>query len=171
MTELLDIELTQLIELVEEIDYEGSDYLLKQRAGALAINDLVEAFSRDGICKDKALIALVLVRLRDLQVRDYAMGITSSENIETLWAMWRWLLQISPASYIAPIASLFSAVSYEKGDTVLASKSLEQALCDDSKYPLALLLRRVYAASWPSESFTVMRKDLHPKVCAALFTE
>ena len=171
MTELLDIELTQLIELVEEIDYEGADYLLMQRAGALAFNDLVEAFARDGICKDKALIALVLVRLRDLQVRDYAMGITSSENIKTLWEMWRWLLQITPRGYVAPIASLFSAVCYEKGDRALASKSLEKALSDDSKYPLALLLRRVYAAGWPPESFTAMRRDLHPKVCAALFSE
>ncbi|CAB4757443.1 unannotated protein [freshwater metagenome] len=171
MTELLDIELTQLIELVEEIDYEGSDYLFKQRAGALAFNDLVEAFARDGICKDKSLIALVLVRLRDLQVRDYAMGITSNENIETLWEMWRWLLQITPAGYVAPAASLFSAVSYEKGELALASKSLDKSLTDDPRYPLALLLRRVYAAGWPPESFMAMRKDLHPKVCAALFNE
>jgi len=171
MTELLDIELTQLIELVEGIDYEGSEYLIKQRAGALAFNDLVEAFARDGICKDKSLIALVLVRLKDLQVRDYAMGLTDSENIEVLWTMWRWLLSIAPAGFIAPVASLFSAVSYEKCDGELAFKSLDQALRDDNKYPLALLLRRVYAAGWPPESFAIMRKELHPKVCAALFSE
>ena len=171
MPELLDIELTQLIELIEEINYEGDEYLVLQRAGALAFNDLVEAFIRDGICKDKALVALVLVRLKDLQVRDYAMGLTDSENIEGLWTMWRWLLSIAPTGFIAPVASLFSAVSYEKSDGALAMRALDQALSDNSKYPLALLLRRVYAAGWPPESFAIMRKELHPKVCAALFSE
>ena len=171
MTELLDVELTQLIELVEGINYEESGYLTKQRAGALAFNDLAQVFARDGICKDKALIALVLVRLKDLQVRDYAMGLTDSKNLEVLWTMWRWLLSIAPAGFIAPVASLFSAVSYEKRDGELAIKSLDQALRDDPKYPLALLLRRVYAAGWPPESFATMRRELHPKVCAALFSE
>ena len=99
------------------------------------------------------------------------MGITDSENIEYLFNMWRWLLQIAPAGYLAPIASLYSAVSYEKGDNELALAALEQALVDDPQYPLALLLRRVYLAGWPAESFATMRKELHPKVCAALFSE
>ncbi|MFZ4064347.1 MAG: DUF4192 family protein [Candidatus Nanopelagicaceae bacterium] len=171
MTDLLDIELSELLKNVEEIDYEGDEYLTFQRAGALAFNDLFETFTNEGICKDKALIALVLVRLRDLQVRDYAMGLTNKENIEMLWKMWQWLLSITPAGYAAPVASLFSAINYEMGDGPLASKLLEQALSDDSTYPLAKLLRRVYAAGWPAESFATMRKELHPKVCAALFNE
>ncbi len=171
MTELLDVELSELIGLVTEIDYEFGDFATMQRAGALAFNDLLASFIKDGRCKDKALIALVLVRLDDLQVRDYAMGITDSENIEHLFNMWRWLLQIAPAGYLAPIAALYSAVSYEKGDCDLALAALEQALRDDPKYPLALLLRRVYLAGWPAESFATMRKELHPKVCAALFSE
>jgi hypothetical protein len=99
------------------------------------------------------------------------MGITDAENIETLWSMWRWVLRIAPKGYVAPIASLFSAVSYEKGDGALAQRSLDRAFDDDPKYPLAKLLRRVYAAGWPPESFTRMRADLHPKVCASLFGE
>ena len=171
MTELLDVELNELVGLVTEIDYEASDFTVAQRAGALAFNDLLANFTKDGTCKDKALIALVLVRLNDLQVRDYAMGITDSENIEYLFNLWRWLLQIAPVGYLAPVASLYSAVSYEKGDKELALASLEQALTDDPKYPLALLLMRVYLAGWPAESFASMRKELHPKVCAALFNE
>ncbi|CAB4706606.1 MAG: DUF4192 family protein [Actinobacteria bacterium] len=171
MTELLDFELSELIGLVSEIDYEGNEFTVMQRAGALAFNDLLANFTKDGSCKDKSLVALVLVRLNDLQVRDYAMGITDSENIEHLFNMWRWLLQIAPVGHLAPIASLYSAVSYEKGDTALALAALDQALCDDPKYPLALLLRRVYLAGWPAESFATMRMELHPKVCAALFSE
>lgn len=171
MPDVLDIELSSLINNVKEIDYEKDGYQLLQRAAALAFNDLVETFANEGICKDKALIALVLVRLRDLQVRDYAMGFTNSENIHVLSEMWGWLLSITPAGYIAPVASLFSAINYEKGDEQLASRLLDQGLGDDSTYPLAKLLRRVYAAGWPAGSFATMRKELHPKVCASLFNE
>jgi hypothetical protein len=164
-----DPELAKLVKAIKEIDYESDNQKLLQRVGALAVNDLAGTFARDGICEDKKLIALVIARLQDLQVRDYAMGITDAENIETLWSMWRWVLRIAPKGYVAPIASLFSAVSYEKGDGALAQRSLDRAFDDDPKYPLAKLLRRVYAAGWPPESFARMRADLHPKVCASLF--
>ena len=179
MTELMDSqlnkelneELTELVSLVSEIDYENSDFQLLQRAGALAFNDLVAEFSRTGTCKNKALLALVFVRLADLQVRDYAMGFTTTENIEIVNSMWQWLLEIAPSGHVAPVAALYSAISYERGDSKLAFETLEQAVADQQSYPLALLLRRVYAANWPPESFATMRKDLHPKVCAALFSE
>ena len=175
MTELMDFELkeelNELVSLVSEIDYEKDDFQLLQRAGALAFNDLVEEFTRTGTCKNKALLALVFVRLADLQVRDYAMGFTTTENSETLSSMWQWLLAIVPSEHFAPIASLYSAVSYEQGEGALAMKLLDQALVAQRTYPLALLLRRVYAAGWPAMSFATMRKDLHPKVCAALFSE
>ena len=179
MTELMDSqlnkelneELTELVSLVSEIDYENSDFQLLQRAGALAFNDLVAEFTRTGTCKNKALLALVFVRLADLQVRDYAMGFTTTENIEIVNSMWQWLLEIAPSGHVAPVAALYSSISYERGDSKLAVETLEQAVADQQSYPLALLLRRVYAANWPPESFATMRKDLHPKVCAALFSE
>ena len=171
MTELMDFELNELVSLVSEIDYENGDFQLLQRAGALAFNDLVEEFTRTGTSKNKALLALIFVRLADLQVRDYAMGFTTSENIETISSMWRWLLEIAPSGHVAPVAALYSAISYERGDTQLAVNTLDKAVADQKAYPLALLLRRVYAANWPAESFATMRKDLHPKVCAALFSE
>jgi Domain of unknown function (DUF4192) len=171
MTELMDIELNELVSLVSEIDYENGDFQLLQRAGALAFNDLVEEFTRTGSCKNKALLALVFVRLADLQVRDYAMGFTTTENIETISSMWRWLLEIVPSGHVAPVAALYSAICYERGDGELAVNTLDKAFADQNSYPLALLLRRVYAANWPPQSFAAMRKDLHPKVCAALFSE
>lgn len=171
MPELMDIELNELVSLVSEIEYENGDFQLLQRAGALAFNDLVEEFTRTGSCKNKALLALVFVRLADLQVRDYAMGFTTTENIETISSMWRWLLEIAPSGHVAPVAALYSAISYERGDGELAVNTLDKALADQKSYPLALLLRRVYASNWPPESFAAMRKELHPKVCAALFSE
>ncbi len=171
MNELMDVELNELVSLVSEIDYESDGFQLLQRAGAMAFNDLVEEFTRTGTCKNKALLALVFVRLADLQVRDYAMGFTTSENIETVSSMWRWLLEIAPSGQIAPVAALHSAISYEQGKREIALTSLAKAIDDQETYPLALLLHRVYAANWPPESFATMRKDLHPKVCAALFSE
>jgi hypothetical protein len=171
MNELMDVELNELVSLVSEIDYENDGFQLLQRAGAMAFNDLVEEFTRTGTCKNKALLALVFVRLADLQVRDYAMGFTTSENIETVSSMWRWLLEIAPSGQIAPVAALHSAISYEQGKREIALTSLAKAIDDQETYPLALLLHRVYAANWPPESFATMRKDLHPKVCAALFSE
>ena len=171
MTELMDVELIELVSLVSEIDYENDGFQLLQRAGAMAFNDLVDEFTRTGTCKNKALLALVFVRLADLQVRDYAMGFTTTENIETVSSMWRWLLEIAPSGQIAPVAALHSAISYEQGKSEIALASLALAIEDQKTYPLALLLRRVYAANWPPESFATMRKDLHPKVCAALFSE
>ena len=175
MAEVMDTqlkeELNELVSLVSEIDYEKDDFQLFQRAGALAFNDLVEEFTRTGTCKNMALLALVFVRLADLQVRDYAMGFTTTENLGTISSMWQWLVAIVPSEHMAPVATLYSAVSYEQGEGALADKLLDQALAAQSSYPLALLLRRVYAAGWPAESFATMRKDLHPNVCAALFSE
>ena len=123
MTELMDVELIELVSLVSEIDYENDGFQLLQRAGAMAFNDLVDEFTRTGTCKNKALLALVFVRLADLQVRDYAMGFTTSENIETVSSMWRWLLEIAPSGQIAPVAALHSAISYEQGRSEIALAS------------------------------------------------
>ena len=37
------------------------------------------------------------------------------------------------------------------------------------RYSLALLLRRVFTAGWPPQSFSAMRAELHPKVVAGIF--
>ncbi len=52
MTEVMDVELIELVSLVSEIDYESASFQMLQRAGALAFNDLVEEFTRTGTCKN-----------------------------------------------------------------------------------------------------------------------
>ena len=59
---------------VSEINYEGTQVLRLQRLGAVAIKDLMSQFAKAKNVEDYQLIALVLTRLHDLQVRDYAMG-------------------------------------------------------------------------------------------------
>ena len=165
-----DPDLLEVINSVPTIDYDDDPKLL-HREGAEAVMDLVNEFETGGISKNQELIALVLVRLHDLQVRDFALGSICSENIDLYWNLWRWLLRIAPSGYIAPVATLFAATSYEKGEGALAQRALDRAQSDDDKYPLAKLLRQVFNAGWPPETFATMRADLHPKICDALFSE
>jgi hypothetical protein len=164
-----DKELARIIKQIKEIDYAGEDVTALQREGAEAVNEIAIAFSRDQKIEHKRLIALVLVRLLDLQVRDYAMGMTTIETSDQLWDMWRWLLRVAPVGYVAPVAVIFATISYERGDGALAQRALDRAMVDSPGYQMAKLLRRTFAAGWPPSAFTQMRADLHPKICASIF--
>ena len=141
----------------------------KQRDGATAVVDLGELYELGRGNSDPDLIAQVIGRLSDIQVRDYALGIHCAETLETYWTMWKELLRIAPVGYVAPIASIFAAVAYESGQGALAHKALDRALVDNPGYSLALLLRRVFSAGWPAAAFIQMREQLHPKVKSAIF--
>ena len=154
---------------VSEIDYEGDEVLTQQKSGALAVNDLVSRFNTEAEIDDYELLALVLVRFKDLQVRDYAMGLATDENKDELFNLWYWLMNLAPKGYIAPAACIFAACAYESGESELAHNGLLSALADCPNYPLALLLRRVFTAAWPADSFAMMRAQLHPKICSSLF--
>jgi len=141
----------------------------KQRDGATAVVDLGQLYEFGRGSSDPDLVAQVIGRLSDIQVRDYALGIHNAENIEAYWSMWKELLCIAPVGYVAPIASIFAAVAYESGQGALAHKALDRALIDNPGYSLALLLRRVFSAGWPAAAFIQMREQLHPKVKTAIF--
>lgn len=166
----VDCEIVEELMRLNEIDYEENPTTL-QREGAQVMLDLIKEFETEGICRDKSLIALLLVRLKDLQVRDFALGSVTDETIDLYWNFWRWLVRIAPAGYVAPVATLFAAISYEKGDGALAQKALHRADEDQPAYPLTALLRQVFSAGWPPETFASMRADLHPKICGLLFSE
>ena len=154
---------------ITAINYEGDEVLKQQRLGAVAVNELVAKFTTTPEKIDDELVAVVLVRLKDLQVRDYAMGLTNNENIDQLFNLWHWLLGVAPIGHIAPVACIFAACAYESGEADLANKALDKAFIDEANYPLAILLRRVFFANWPAEHFAGMRAQLHPKICAQLF--
>ena len=149
---------------------EKSDDLTKlQRDGATAVIDLAGEFALGRGGEDLELVARVIGRLSDIQVRDFALGTHTEEDIDNFFLMWRHLMRMAPTGYVAPIASLFAALAYESGDGALAHRALDRALADSNGYSLALLLRRVFTAGWPPESFAAMRRELHPKVCAGIF--
>jgi hypothetical protein len=140
-----------------------------QRDGATAIIDLVGEYREGRGAEDRELAARVIGRLSDIQVRDFALGSHTDESADYYWAMWRDLLRIAPRGFVAPVACLFAAMAYERGEGALAHKGLDRGLGDDDQYSLAHLLRRVFTAGWPPQSFSAMRTELHPKVVAAIF--
>lgn len=140
-----------------------------QRDGATAIIDLAGEYRELRGAEDRELVARVIGRMSDIQVRDFALGSHSDETADFYWTMWRDLLRIAPRGFVAPVACLFAAMAYERGEGALAHKALDRALHDDDQYSLALLLRRVFTAGWPPHSFSAMRAQLHPKVVAGIF--
>ena len=152
-----------------KVSEKSKDLTKLQRDGATAVIDLAGEFALGRGTEDLDLIARVIGRLSDIQVRDFALGSHTEEDIDTFFLMWRQLMRMAPAGYVAPIASLLAALAYESGDGALAHRALDRALADANGYSLALLLRRVFTAGWPPESFAAMRRELHPKVCAGIF--
>lgn len=118
---------------------------------------------------DRTLVARMIGRMSDVQVRDYALGVHTEDSYDLYFTMWRELLRFAPRGFVAPIACIVAAMAYENGDGALAQKALDRAFDDDDHYPLASLLRRVFNAGWPPESFSSMRAELHPKVIAAIY--
>ncbi len=162
-------ELIRAISEVRRIDYSDPNCSALQASGAMALNDLVQEFSQKGMSSDVELTAHVLVRLCDLHIRDYGLGMANDENREKLLALWRWLASIAPHPLAAAPATLYAELLYEVGDGALAMRALERACEDDPEYSLAKLLRRAFAAGWPPSRFAEMRSELHPKICEALF--
>jgi len=139
-------------------------YKAFQVSGANAINDLI---TDDEINPDTA--NLVLGSLVDLQVRDYAIGITDESNRDKLINIWSELTKIAPAGAIAPVATLCAVANYEAGNEKTATEWLSIATADDREYALTKLIVRVIQAGWGSDGFAVMRKQLHPKVVATIY--
>ena len=164
-----DETLTAKIAEIPPIDYSNKPEV-RQRIGAGAIIDFLHDFESDGICRDKGLVATALFYLRDLQVRDFALGSVSLENSDLCFAAWRWMLRIAPRGYVAPVATIFAAICYERGDGAMAQRALDRADEDEPGYALTHLLREVFKAGLPPTIFASMRSELHPKVCEAIFS-
>jgi hypothetical protein len=90
-----DLEIIDFINIIPKIDYHENPLAL-QREGAEAIVDFIAEFTVEGLCRDKRLIALILVRLEDLQVRDFALGCLTRETLDIYLNAWRWLIRIAP---------------------------------------------------------------------------
>jgi hypothetical protein len=140
-----------------------------RRDGVETLELLIDEYRIGRGPSDRDLVARMIGRMSDVQVRDYALGVHTEDTYDLYFTMWRELLRLAPRGFVAPIACIVAAMAYENGDGALAQRALDRAFGDDGQYPLAGLLRRVFNAGWPPESFAAMRAELHPKVIAAIF--
>jgi hypothetical protein len=140
-----------------------------RRDGVETMDLLLDEYRMGYGPRNRTLVARMIGRMSDVQVRDYALGVHDEDSYDLYFSMWRELLRLAPRGFVAPIACIVAAMAYEGGDGALAQKALDRAVGDDEQYPLAQLLRRVFNAGWPPESFAQMRAELHPKVIATIF--
>jgi hypothetical protein len=107
--------------------------------------------------------------LRDIQLRDFAMGITAENHTpELVLAFLDYLGDTTITEEIAPIESVRASFLYRLGHTTEAYSALDKATEANPKYALTILLRRVFGSGWPVEAFTAMTQELHPKVVAGI---
>jgi hypothetical protein len=114
----------------------------------------------------ETLTAAAINALRDIQVRDYAMGLVNDDNITSVMAALSHMVMVTPKKYISAPASLLSVIYYETGQTERALATLGLAKQD---YALAQLLNRCFTTGWAPTSFKSMRKELHPQVVGTIF--
>jgi hypothetical protein len=138
---------------------------------AEAINELRNAvieYETTGIVNDE-LKNSVTHSLRDIQVRDFILGITAEGHSTELVANFLdYLSDTTTTEEIAPINASLASYLYRLGNTAGAYKCLDKANWADPKYSLTILLRRVFGSGWPSEAFEAMTRELHPKVVAGI---
>ncbi len=120
------------------------------------------------LLSEPSLLADVVIALQGVLVRDYALGIHTRTTLESALGLWRWLLTLAPEGTVAPVACLAAATAYESGNGALAQRALDRALTDSPDYSLAHLLRRVFLAGFPPETFAQMRAELHDEISAEL---
>ncbi len=100
----------------------------------------------------------------DLNFRDVLTGLPNHYELEKCSGFITYFASLVDGLDKVPYISILSAFQFENGDTEGALEMVDKALEINSEYALAKLLKRVYLAGWPVDSFTLMRNELDPKV-------
>ena len=100
----------------------------------------------------------------DLNFRDILTGLPNHYELDKCSGFIAYFASLVDGLDKVPYISILSAFQFENGDTEGALEMIGNALEMNSEYPLAKLLKRVYLAGWPVDSFTQMRNQLDPKV-------
>ena len=112
--------------------------------------------------------AAVILALKDIQVRDYALGLMNPKE-DKATSFFKFLTKHAPHKYNAAPTTLLALTYYEKHEDGKANEALAPALAQG--YSLATLLNRVFQTNWPVDAFNSMRMELHPRVTAGIFGE
>jgi len=126
---------------------------------------LVEyAYNTDTISND--MIPHVLLALKDIQVRDYMLGLMNPKE-DKATSFFKLLTKYAPKEYNAAPTTLLALTYYEKHEDGKANEILQPVAAQG--YSLAMLLNRVFQSNWPVDSFNNMREELHPIVTVGIF--
>ena len=104
----------------------------------------------------------------DIQIRDYLLGLSLEYPLPNLLEALSVMIEFIPEGNRAGIYSVLAALNYQNNNESAAQEFLSLALQEDYSYSLALLLKRVIGAGWPTGAFAKMTEELHPKVVEGL---
>jgi hypothetical protein len=125
--------------------------------------DLIKEMDEDTL---SLTTAATIYALKDIQVRDYVMGLMNPEE-DKATLFFKFLTDNAPHKYNAAPTTLLALTYYQKHQDGKANEVLAPVVAQG--YPLATLLNRVFISNWPVDAFNSMRMELHPKVTAGIF--
>jgi hypothetical protein len=143
----------------------------EQQSAAKLVEDFYNNFDLSKETSEDELsitTAAVILALKDIQIRDYAMGLMNPKE-DKATSFFKFLADNAPSKYNAAPITLLALTYYEKHEDGKANEILKPVVAQG--YPLAKLLDRVFQTNWPVDAFNNMRQELHPKVTAGIFGE
>jgi hypothetical protein len=117
----------------------------------------------------ETIVSLQIGVSKDIQVRDYLMGLTLEYPLPNLIEAVTVMSEFIPEGNRAGIYSVLAAYNFQNENTDTARDYLSLALNEEYNYSLALLLQRVInSGMFTPEKFKSMTEELHPKVVEGL---
>jgi hypothetical protein len=154
---------TRASELVEQAQRSRDPAIRRCPLAAAGIEALQAAIARyqqgDSISYAQAAWLLTCF-LREMWVRDDAISRIQHDGQAANLRLWLRLLQLAPAGYVAPPATMVTFAAWTSGNGALANVALDRALGDDPNYSMARILRRLVDAGLnPEKSELFMTPD------------
>jgi Domain of unknown function (DUF4192) len=101
-------------------------------------------------------VARVAWALRDVEVRDLALGLALGPDAAGAEQLWTECVRRAPAPLDAAPATLLAVCAWLRGDGAMANIALDRALASDPDHGLARLLRDALVACVPPDDLRTM---------------
>ncbi len=122
------------------------------------------------VTKEMADQIAFLVR-NEIQLRDFMLGLSSEyhDDIAQYGAFLETLInECGELDKAYPLLTILAPTYYQAGNSDLAKVAVNDVLEINPDYSLAKLLARVFTSGAPTDMFSEMVKELHPKVVEGL---
>ena len=160
-------------EVKSELLAQDGKYNLNDRdTNVRIVEDIRKAIDAlaDGVVPSAQHIAEVAIATNNnLQIRDFIMGVQLEKDIDYVGKYLELLGNVITKQTAIPLATIFCGYLYQIEEKDYAVKFLDEILEMNPEYPLANLLRRVFAAEWPAGEFRKMAEQLHSKVVDTIY--